>query len=107
MELTNNKKPTSLKELQEYFKAKAVERGFDKETPQDAMLLMTEELGELARAIRKHSGIKTDDKERIYAMEEELADILIYTLHLSNILGLDLEKAFWKKEEENNKRVWK
>lgn len=106
MELTNNKKPTSLKELQEYFKAKAVERGFDKETPQDAMLLMTEEMGELARAIRKHAGIKTDDKERIYAMEEELADMQIYLLHLANLLGLDLEESFWKKEAENETRKW-
>ncbi|OGE83866.1 MAG: hypothetical protein A3B23_01270 [Candidatus Colwellbacteria bacterium RIFCSPLOWO2_01_FULL_48_10] len=102
-----NKNIKTLADLQKYYKQKAEERGFGHESARDTLLLMTEELGELARAIRKHSGIKTDDKERIYAMEEELADILIYTLHLSNILGLDLEKAFWKKEEENNKRVWK
>lgn len=99
--------PKSLSELQTYYLAKAKERGFDKETPRDILLLMTEELGELARAIRKHSGIKMDNKEKIYAIEEELADIQIYLLHLSNLLRLNLEEAFWKKEEENNKRIWK
>lgn len=102
-----NQNIKSLSELQEYYKQKAKERGFDKESPRDTLLLMTEELGELARAIRKYSGIKTDDKSKIYAMEEELADIQIYLLHLSNTLGLNLEEAFWKKEDENNKRVWK
>ncbi len=100
-------KNKTLKELQKYFAEKSKERGFDKETARDAVLLMVEEVGELARAIRKRSGIKIDDKSKIYAIEEELADILIYLLHISNILNLDLEESFWKKEEENKKRIWK
>lgn len=97
----------TLEELQEYFAVKSKERGFDTETAHDVLLLMMEEMGELARAVRKQAGIKTDDKSKVYAIEEELADILIYLLHISNILGLDLEKSFWKKEEANNKRTWK
>lgn len=97
----------TIKELQEYYKKKAQERGFADETPQDSLLLLTEELGELARAVRKHAGIKIDNKSRIPEVEEELADILIYLLHLSNQLGIDLEKSFWEKEEENNQRNWK
>ena len=98
--------PRSLPELQKYYKDKCKERGFDHETPQDIILLMTEELGELARAIRKQAGIKSSDKSKINPIEEEIADLLIYLLHLSEISGIDLEQAFWKKEEENNKRVW-
>ncbi len=97
----------SLSELQKYYQQKAEERGFGDETAQDTLLLMTEELGELARAVRKNAGIKIDDKSKIYAIEEELADIQIYLLHLSNILGINLEESFWKKEDENNKRTWK
>ena len=96
-----------LSELQKYYKQKAEERGFGDETAQNTLLLMTEELGELARAVRKHAGIKIDDKSKVYAIEEELADLQIYLLHLSNILGINLEEAFWKKEDENNKRTWK
>ena len=97
----------TIKELQKYYAEKSKERGFDKETAQDILLLMTEEVGELARAIRKHKRIKIDEKANVYPIEEELADILIYLLHLSNILGLDLEDSFWKKEDENEKRIWK
>lgn len=97
----------TLASLQKYFAEKCKQRGFENETAQDAMLLMVEEVGELARSIRKHSGIKIDAKEKIYAIEEELADVLIYLLHISNILGLDLEESLWKKEEENEKRIWK
>ncbi len=97
----------SLSELQAYYKERAKERGFDKESAQDTLLCMTEELGELAKAIRKTSGMKIDAKSKIYHVDEELADIQILLLHLSNILGINLEEAFWKKEEINSKRVWK
>lgn len=100
-------KGKSLPELQKFYAQISQERGFDKETAQDTLLLMMEEVGELARAIRKQKGIKTDDKSKIYALEEELADILAYLLHLSNILNIDLEESFWKKEEKNKKRTWK
>lgn len=96
----------TLKELQRFYAEKSKERGFDKETAQDALLLMVEEVGELARAVRKQASIKIDDKTKVYAVEEELADIFNYLLHISNILGLDLEESFWKKEEENKKRKW-
>jgi NTP pyrophosphatase (non-canonical NTP hydrolase) len=99
--------PKTLSELQNYYKQKAKERGFDGETAQDTLLLMTEELGELARAVRKNIGVKIDNKEKIYAMEEELADIQNYLFHLSNILGINLEEAYWKKEAENETRKWK
>jgi NTP pyrophosphatase (non-canonical NTP hydrolase) len=97
----------TLKELQAFYAQISKERGFDKETAQDTLLLMMEEVGELARAVRKQKGIKIDDKSKVYPLEEELADILAYLLHMSNILKIDLEEAFWKKEEENKKRVWK
>ena len=100
-------KNKTLKELQIFYARISKERGFDKETAQDTLLLMVEEVGELARAVRKQAGIKTDDKSKVYALEEELADILAYLLHISNILNIDLDEAFWKKEEENKKRNWK
>lgn len=102
-----NMNTKSLIELQAYYKKKAEERGFTNESARDTLLLLTEELGELAKAIRKSEGLKTDNNSKKYDIEEELADVFIYLLHLSNVLELNLEEAFWKKEEENNKRVWK
>ncbi len=97
----------TLKELQEFYLEISKERGFDKESAQDTLLLMMEEVGELAKAIRKKSGIKTEESGAISPVEEEVADVFAYLLHISNILEVDLDEAFWKKEEKNKNRIWK
>ena len=51
-------------------------------------LWFTEEVGELAEAIRKR-----DQK----GMEEEMADVLAWLSTLANLMNLDLEKAALKK----------
>ena len=43
----------TLKDYQALVSALALERGFDKETVSEVFLLMVEEVGELAKAIRK------------------------------------------------------
>ncbi len=49
---------------------------------------LVEEIGELAEAILSGS------KESI---EEEIADVIAWTLSLANLLGVDAEKSFLKK----------
>lgn len=49
---------------------------------------LVEEVGELANAILNN------DTENI---EEEIADVIAWTLSLANLLGIDAEKAFRKK----------
>ena len=73
---------SSLTALQHYIHEMVVRRGFDKETPRDVLLLMVEEVGELAKAVRKYVGLKTDEekKDKYPALEGELADVLIYLL---------------------------
>jgi NTP pyrophosphatase (non-canonical NTP hydrolase) len=94
--------------LQRYIHKVVVKRGFDKETPRDVLLLMLEEVGELAKAIRKFSGLKVDPKKASTRgnLEEELADVFIYLLDLANGCNVDLFSAFHKKEMENEKRSW-
>jgi NTP pyrophosphatase (non-canonical NTP hydrolase) len=82
-------KTKTLKEYQKFYAKISKERGFDKETAQDTLLLMMEEVGELARAIRKQAGIKTANKSEMYPVEEEVVDIFAYILHISNILKID------------------
>ena len=96
----------TLKDFQKYVDDMTKERGFDKETLQEIMILLTEEVGEMARIIRKSTGIKTYQRAHELDAGEELADLLIYVLHLSNKLGINLEQAFRDKEEKNKKRVW-
>lgn len=51
---------SSLKDLQEYVHAAVIKRGFGKESPREIMLLMVEEVGELAKSLRKYVGLKID-----------------------------------------------
>jgi NTP pyrophosphatase (non-canonical NTP hydrolase) len=90
--------------LQAYYKAVAKDRGWDNETPKDILILMTEEMGELARAVRKHEGISRDGEYSNVSVADELADIQLYLLHLSNILGIELADAVSAKIEKNNQK---
>ena len=62
------------------------------------MVILTEEVGELARVISRTYGeqsFKESDKDR--SLSSEMADILFVLVCLANQTGVDLEKAF----EEN------
>lgn len=87
--------------FQTYYAKAAVLRGYDRETAQNTLLLMLEEFGELARAIRKRERLARHSKSSVGDEAEELADVFIYVVHLANVLGLDLSKAVLSKERTN------
>ena len=101
-------KETSLSQLQNYVEDMVKIRGFDKETPQDAMLLLTEEVGELAKEVRKAAtNIKNDkSKKGQNDLEGEAADVLMMLLALCRTLNIDLMEAFKNKELINCQRNW-
>jgi len=70
-------------------------------------LLLGEEVGELFKGIRKAENMKLDINSSVRNVSEELADVLIYLLSISNRYHIDLEEAFRKKEEKNKLREWK
>lgn len=83
----NLKKPFTMKEFQElihkaYFERDS-RRGLFK-----TWLWLQEEIGELASALRK------GDKENI---EEEIADVIAWTVSIANLLKIDVEEALLKK----------
>lgn len=93
----------SLRDLQTYYARMASERGFDSESVQDSFLLLTEEVGELARAIRRRLSLARAADGREEA-GEELADVQLYVLHLANVIGIDLAAAVVAKEQQNHAR---
>jgi NTP pyrophosphatase (non-canonical NTP hydrolase) len=95
---------TALRALQLYYDTTARRRGYDKESPQDTMLLLTEELGELARAVRKYVGLQRDGDYSDAGVREEVADVQLYLVHLANVLGTDLAAAVTDKERINDRR---
>lgn len=90
--------------LQLYYDRVAKRRGWDNESPKDTMLLITEEIGELARAIRKHEGLKRDAGYDGVDVADELADVQLYLVHLANALNIKLSEAVTNKEYKNNDR---
>ena len=107
-ELLNEK--NTLNEIQNYIKEVIKIRGFSEQKVQDKMLLLLEETGELAKAIRKTIPEASVDYERIenYTdIEEEVADVFIVLVSICNRLNINLYDAIIKKEGKNIKRQWK
>ena len=90
--------------FQNYYAKAAILRGYNRETAQNTLLLMLEEFGELARAVRKAEGLKSSSLRKPNDESDELADIFIYVVHLANVLGLDLAEAVRSKETINVER---
>lgn len=90
--------------LQRYYATVAVRRGYASESIQDCMLLLTEEVGELARAVRKQVGLIRDSSAPVHEAAVELADLQLYLVHLANVMGVDLGQAVLAKEETNARR---
>jgi NTP pyrophosphatase (non-canonical NTP hydrolase) len=98
--------PNSLPDYQKLIKELAAERGFDKETVSEVFMLLVEEVGELGKAIRQHSGMKTGGHSKQHAIEDEVADVFWLLVDICNRLDIDLRQAFQQKEAKHQKRVW-
>ena len=86
-----------LKKLQEEIYKNKVDKGFNVTDVNKEFCLIYGEVAEAYEAWRK----KKDD------LGEELADISIYLLGLSEILGINLESEIQKKVYKNSKREYK
>lgn len=96
-------KPT-LTDFQKLISQLVIERGYNQETVPEVLMLLIEEVGELAKAIRKLNGQKTHQDSKIHDAEEELADCLWLLVDISNRLDINLEAAFRAKENKNKNR---
>jgi len=103
-----SKRELTLNQLQDFVQSMIRKRGFEKETMHDVLLLLIEEMGELARAVRGFTGLKISRRqlEKCENLGEELADCLIYLVDLANLADIRLEDAFREKEATNSKRRW-
>lgn len=100
----------TLFQIQEYIKKVITLRGFQNQAIEKTMLLLMEEVGELAKAIRKDAtNMKVDPNkiEHYDTIESEVADIFIVLASICNTLHLDLFTAIKEKEKENIHRTWK
>ena len=97
----------TLADYQTYIKTVCEQRGWDKRTALEKMLFLTEEVGEVAKAIRKEHGTYGYDKpENTGHLAEELVDVFNYLLDLANMYDIDLATAFKDKWNVNKNRDW-
>lgn len=99
----------SLGEIQDYLRTCFFLRGFDGQEAKEKMLLLFEEVGELAKAIRKEDAASSIDHEReanYDSIESEVADVFIVLVSICNVLGIDLYDAFHAKEAVNVNHSW-
>ena len=87
----------NMKEIQKEIWDNKVNKGFNIADVNKEFCLLHGEVAEAYDAYRK----KKDD------LGEELADVAIYLLGLSEILGIDLEDEIQKKVYKNSKREYK
>lgn len=77
------------------------ERGFNITEPSKKLVMLLEEAGELAKAVRKVSGLKFTDTTRQTDLREELADVQIVLLGLASMMDVDMFDAVIEKERKN------
>ena len=67
--------------------------------------MFTEEVGELAKAIRKETGFKGEKKSDNYDnLREEFADVLNYLMELANRFDVNLAEVYFEKHKINQTR---
>jgi NTP pyrophosphatase (non-canonical NTP hydrolase) len=94
-----------LRAFQTYYRRVATQRGYERENAQDCLTLMIEEVGELARAIRRRQNITRHGTALTESDEaRELSDLFMYVIHMANILEIDLGRSVQAKELSNLKR---
>lgn len=99
----------NLKEIREGQRAFVKERAWEKfHSPKNLVMAMAGETGELLEIFQwlseKESYAIMGDPKKAEAVRHELADIFYYLCRLTDLLDVDLEKAFWEKLELNKKR---
>lgn len=86
-----------MKEIQKQIWQNKINKGFNTTDVNKEFCLLYGEVSEAYEAYRK----KKDD------LGEELADIAIYLMGISEMLGFDLEDQILSKVSKNEKRVYK
>ena len=98
---------SNLNEIQKYITKMMEVNGFNN-TPLELLCYLTEEVGELAKEIRKNESNMEMDINKKYSsnIKDELADVFIYVLTIADKYNIDLLDALKRKETITLERTW-
>ena len=103
------KQNMNLKDLQTFVQKFEEKHGWEKNDNILNCFLLTEEVGELCRAVRKAEGLGFDTKKpesEINNVSDEIVDVMNYLLAIANRYNINLEEAFINKNTKNLNRNW-
>mgnify|MGYP001592693468 CR=1 FL=1 len=93
-----------MKELQEKIRKNDEDRGWNVSFLSQTFTHLIEEMGEIGRHILFRDGYKTGKLSREVNDEEfgeELADAIIFLVHIANTQGINLDEVIQKKANKN------
>ena len=98
---------SNMSDIQNYIKCMFKENNYNN-TPLELLCYLTEEVGELAKEIRKNESNMEMDINKKYSsnIKDELADVFIYVLTIADKYNIDLLDALKRKETINLERTW-
>lgn len=91
-------------QFQEYVREYSKEKGFETSSIEQRMLYLMTEVGELSKEVLEVSFDPVGEKKENLGFE--MYDVVWNIFDLANKLGIDLDQAFTKKMEINEKRTW-
>jgi NTP pyrophosphatase (non-canonical NTP hydrolase) len=102
-------KSLDLEKMVEFQRRFVKEREWEKfHTPKNLAMALAGESGELLELFQwlteSESHAIMEDPRKAEAVRHEISDILFYLLRLTDLLGVDLEAAFWEKQRLNESR---
>ena len=110
--MTNASPPSSLVDVGQLAAALerfAAERNWAQfHSPKNLVMALTGEVGELSEIFQWMEEEQSKDAARhpdtAQAVQDELADVLMYLVRLASVLGVDLDAAARQKLEQNNRK---
>ena len=102
-------KPGTLRHLQEYIHEQSIKRGFADETAEEQLIILVEEIGEIAKAYRKNTGMYVSSSDQGKDNEDigqEVADVINMLFAFATSMGIDIERSFLEKEVKNTQRTY-
>jgi len=95
----------NLSELQKDIYQNKINRGFNVTDVGKEIVLMVEELGELARAYKNSDKKPAKEISHKDEMVDAIGDLMVYCLGLCEMLGVNSEEVLEKIIENNKKRT--
>jgi NTP pyrophosphatase (non-canonical NTP hydrolase) len=94
-----------LYKLQQEIYQNKVNRGFNVTDVGKEIVLMAEELGELARAYKNSNKLPARETDQRDEMIDAVGDLMIYCLGLCEMLGVDSQDVLLQIVENNKRRT--